>query len=332
MIVLVTGANGFLGRHVVSSLQDMADGARLRVLVRNGSDPRGLETLDVDLVRGSLDDEGVYAELLRGVDVVVHLAASMSGSPMGMFAETVVSTEKLVRAINASSVSRVVFCSSFSVYGASQLKAGTLFDESCPLEPHPTKRDTYAWCKFYQEQWVRDNLETADLLVIRPGVIYGDGQGLLSSRLGIRLPGIGLFLRIGGGARVPLVHVANCGDLIARAAVRSDVKSETFNAVDDECPTQREYIAMYEKRFGKISRQLWLPYPMFWLASASYDLMHRISRGNFPAIFSTYKAKSMYRTFNYSNAKAKALLGWQPRVRLDEGLDQSAAVLQQAAE
>ncbi|MGI9423654.1 MAG: NAD-dependent epimerase/dehydratase family protein [Hyphomicrobiaceae bacterium] len=328
MNILVTGANGFLGRHVVSSLLEVADvDTRIRCLVRVGSNLHGLDRLDVEVFRGSLDDESAYQEMLDGIDVVVHLAASMGGSPMGMFAETVVSTEKLVRHVNRSRVSRFVFCSSFSVYGASQLKAGAVFDERCPIEPNPTKRDSYAWCKYYQELWVKEKLDEAGLVVVRPGVIYGEGQGLLSSRVGLQLPGLPVFLRIGGRARLPLIHVANCADLIARATVRTDIKSEVFNAVDDECPTQSDYMAMYEGVCGKVPRKLWLPYPLFWLASACYDGLHRLSKGNFPAIFSPYKARSMYRPFEYSNGKAKTLLNWQPRVSLREGLEASAAVV-----
>ncbi len=333
MNVLVTGANGYLGRHVVAALLRQGDGQmRVRCLVRSGSELRGLDALDVDVVRGSLDDESVYPELLKDIDVVVHLAASKGGSPMGMFAETVVSTEKLVRSVNASDVSRFVFCSSFSVYGASELKTGAVLDESCPIEPHPTKRDTYAWCKFHQERWVKSKITDARLVIVRPGVIYGDGEGLLSTRVGLQLPGFPLFLRIGGGAKLPLVHVANCADLIALAALRSDAASEVFNAVDDDCPTQREYLSTYEKLFGRIPHKVWLPYPLFWLASASYDLLHRVSRGNFPAVFSVYKARSMYRRFEYSNEKAKSVLKWQPRVTWREGLESCRATLKQASE
>ena len=333
MNILVSGANGFLGRHVVASLLENADaGTRVRCLVRSGSDLRGLDQLDVDVFRGSLDDETIYEDLLDNIDVVVHLAASKGGSPMGMFAETVVSTEKLVRQVNRLRISRFLFCSSFSVYGASQLKTGAVFDERCPIEPHPTKRDTYAWCKYYQELWVKEKLESADLVIVRPGVIYGEGQGLMSPRVGLQLPGMQLFLRIGGKAKVPLVHVLNCADLIALAAIRSSATSEVFNAVDDECPTQSEYLSIYEEHFGKIPRKIWLPYPVFWLASASYDMLHRLSKGNFPAVFSNYKARSMYRRFEYSNEKAKKFLNWRPRVKLREGLEKCPGSLKTAME
>ena len=325
MRVLVTGANGFLGRHVVSRLLSRDDPSlKVRCLVRKGSSLNGLDAGRVEIVRGSLNENRDIEAALVDVDVLVHLAASMGGSPMGMFIETVVSTEKLVSIANQSpTLKRTVFCSSFSVYGASQLSAGAVFDESCPLEPQPHKRDAYAWCKYYQEKWMREH-SAVPVAIIRPGVIYGEDKGLLSPRLGMQLPGLPVFLKIGGRARVPLTHVENCAEAIVLAALKEGLGTEAFNIVDDESPTQKAYLKRYQALFGPIRNMLPLPYPLFLLACFCFERLHLISKGNFPGIFTPYKAKSMYRRFSYSNRKAKDLLGWQPVVSLEEGLRMSA--------
>lgn len=324
MRILVTGANGFLGKRVVEKLRSHGgESLQIRCLVRKGSSLNGIERHGVDVFRGSLNDESIMQDMLAGVDTVIHLAASMSGSPMGMFTETVVSTEKLMSAVQQSEVRRIVFCSSFSVYGASQLASGSTFDENCPLEPVPHKRDPYAWCKFYQEQWVRDHAGGRELLVLRPGVIYGDDKGLLSPRVGMALPGLPFFLKIGGRARVPLTHVENCADAFALAALKEGVGSQTFNVVDDNCPTQSQYLKIYQRAFGKIPNKVPMPYPVFLLMCWSFEQLHRISKGNFPGIFSPYKAKSMFRPFSYSNSKLKQVLGWQPLVSLSQGIESS---------
>ena len=326
--VLVTGSNGFLGRYVVSQLIARNDSnVSVRCLVRVGSNLNRLDEGKVEIFRGSLDDPAAIPKMLDGIDIVVHLAASKGGSPMGMFAETVVSTEKLMTSLAESTVKKLVFCSSFSVYGASQLSTGAVFDEHCPVEPYPSKRDPYAWCKYYQEKWIKEHSADVDVVIVRPGVIYGEDQGLLSPRVGMHLPGLPIFLKIGGGAKVPLTHVVNCADLIAAAALNSDVRNDTFNAVDDECPTQSEYLELYETEIGKIKKKVPLPYPVFVLACWSYDMLHGISKGNFPAIFSYYKAKSMYRRFEYSNNHAKTVLGWSPSVSLKDGIAESAAFI-----
>lgn len=328
--VLVTGANGFLGRYVVAQLLEQKDAHySVRCLVRVGSQLNGLDPDRVEVVRASLDDANAIPGVLEGVDIVVHLAASKGGSPMGMFAETVVSTEKLMACIASSGVRKLVFCSSFSVYGASQLPTDATFDESCPIEPQPNRRDPYAWCKYYQEQWIKSHANDIDLVIVRPGVIFGEDQGLLSPRVGMHLPGLPIFLKIGGRAKVPLTHVDNCADLIAKAALLDSVKNDVFNAVDDDCPKQSEYLALYEEHIGKIRNKLPLPYPLFLFASWSYDLLHRLSNGNFPAIFSAYKARSMYRRFEFSNAHAKNVLGWSPRLSLQDAIKESAAFIKE---
>ncbi len=330
--ILVTGANGFLGRYVVAQLlaQKGADYS-IRCLVRVGSQLNGLDPNKVEIVRASLDDANAIPGVLDSVDIVVHLAASKGGSPMGMFAETVVSTEKLMSCIANSGVRKLVFCSSFSVYGSSQLPTGATFDENCPVEPKPNQRDPYAWCKYYQERWIKSHAKNIDLVIVRPGVIYGEDQGLLSPRVGMQLPGLPIFLKIGGRAKVPLTHVDNCADLIAKAALMDSVRDDVFNAVDDDCPTQREYLALYEEHIGKIKNKLPLPYPLFLFASWSYNLLHRLSNGNFPAIFSAYKTRSMYRRFEFTNAHAKTVLGWTPCIPLQDAMKESAAFIRDQA-
>ena len=322
MRVLITGANGFLGRKVVQKLRERGDSdLQIRCLVRKGSGLNGLDSQHVEICRGSLNEESALATLLDGVDVLVHLAASMSGSPMGMFNETVVSTEKLMQAVQSSNVKRIVFCSSFSVYGGSGLSAGAEFNEDCPLEPEPYRRDPYSWCKYYQEKWVREHAGSRELLILRPGVIYGDDKGLLSPRVGMALPGLPFFLKIGGRARVPLTHVENCADAFALAVLKPELGSHVLNVVDDDCPTQKQYLRIYQAAFGKIPRKIPLPYPMFLLMCWCLDQLHQVSKGNFPGIFSPYKAKSMYRRFRYSNERIKSVLGWVPEVSLSQGIE-----------
>ena len=324
MNILVTGANGFLGRHVVGELLSrIAPDSTVRCLVRRSSEVNGLDEGGAKIIRGSLNNDQDLDTMLENVDVIVHLAASKSGSPMGMFAETVVSTEKLVACAPRSGVRKMVFCSSFSVYGTSLLDTGSVVDEECPIEPQPARRDPYAWCKFYQEHWARTLQSDADLVIVRPGVIYGEDQGLLSPRVGLHLPGLPFFLKIGGSAPVPLTHVKNCASLIAMATLNDSIKSGVYNAVDDECPKQSDYIAMYEEKFGKIPYKIPLPYFLFLAASYCYELLHRMSGGNFPAIFSPYKTRTMYRAFEFSNNKAKSDLDWKPEVSLAAGLSDS---------
>ena len=121
MRALVTGANGFLGRHVVNAL--LARGIEVRAMVRPAA---RLEALgwpsSVEVFRADLRTSRELATAFEGVDVLIHLAAVVSGGEDAQFAGTVVGTERLLDAMAASACRRLVLCSSFSVYDYSSTR------------------------------------------------------------------------------------------------------------------------------------------------------------------------------------------------------------------
>ena len=169
--------------------------------------------------------------LLRGVDfrdlfidlsgqhhptLAAAKAAGAATLNYGVFLNTVVPTRRLTEACRDSAVSRFVLVSSFAVYDAASLPAGTLLDENCPLDPHPELRDPYTYSKVVQEfvAWEARNQSALPLVVIRPGVIYGPGRGAMSSRVGLSLGPV--LLRIGGRRLLPYVYVDHCATALVR--------------------------------------------------------------------------------------------------------------------
>jgi len=210
MKVLVTGANGFLGAALVERL--LVHGIeRPCCLVRAGSDRSRLDDVQsrhpeqsIELVEGSLATVDAAAKLFDGVDLVFHLAATMSGAAADMFLGTVVASDHLLRALPRET--RVVLVSSFGVYGPAGLPRGSVIDESTPLEPHPERRDIYSQAKRRQERLFSEHAERhgTALTILRPGVIYGPGGGAMSGRVGLQLPA--LFLHLGGDNVLPAAY------------------------------------------------------------------------------------------------------------------------------
>jgi len=112
MRALVTGANGFLGRHVVGAL--LARGIEVRAMVRPAA---RLEALgwppSVEIFRADLRTSHELPRAFEGVDVLIHLAAVVSGAEDAQFAGTVVGTERLLEAMVSSPCRRLVLCSTF---------------------------------------------------------------------------------------------------------------------------------------------------------------------------------------------------------------------------
>jgi dihydroflavonol-4-reductase len=115
---LVTGATGFVGAAVARAL-GRADW-QLRALVRANSDRRNLQGLAVDVVTGDLGDPDSLRRALTGVDALFHVAADYrlgARDPRQLYAVNVEGTRNILRAAQASGVSRVVYTSSVATIG-----------------------------------------------------------------------------------------------------------------------------------------------------------------------------------------------------------------------
>lgn len=327
MKILLTGAGGFLGRHLADSL--LREGAGegdgvLRLHFRNAAPDALLDGLRrrhpaarIEVALGNLLHADASAALVDGIDCVVHAAAGMRGSAADMFANTVVGTRNLLEAAGAAGVGRVVLVSSFSVYRTEPLANGAAHDETVAVEGSGVEKGAYAYAKTRQEQLLEEYRARFGFqtVVLRPGVIYGPGGGAFSSRVGIQA--LGLFFSLGRKAVLPLSYVENCADAIARATL-SGADGNAYNVVDDELPTCSQYLRGYQAGVGRM-RVVPVPYWLFLLGSRLLVRYNTASKGQLPAVFTPYVVRSMYRRFGYPNAALKGL-GWQQRIPTAEGL------------
>jgi nucleoside-diphosphate-sugar epimerase len=334
MKVLLTGGTGFLGPHVLDRL--LARGADVRCLVRAGSSRARVDEVlvsrggPVEVVAGSLTSPEAAAALVTGVDVVYHVAAALKGQPADMFLNTVVATKNLLEATaRQPRPPRVVLVSSFSVYGCADLPKGIVLDETTPVETQPQRRDLYAQCKLRQEQlaWDYHRQRQVPLTVLRPGVIYGPRGGALSSRIGLRMPGVFLFM--GNDNLLPLSYVANCAEAIVHVGEAAAGAGELYNVLDDELMTCRAFYDRYRREVEPL-RTLPLPYPVLKAASALVARYNSYSRGQLPAVLTPYKVAAMWKGTRFSNARLRST-GWTPRISTEEGVRRTFAYLKSEA-
>ena len=150
--VLVTGATGFLGRHLIEAL--VREGYRNLRAVTTGVAPLWLEDLGVDVVEGSLMDVGVAERAANGAEVIYHLAGRVSRSPSDarqMYALHVEGTRNLCRAAVNARTRRIVLASSSGTIAVSE-NAQDLPDESTTAPLSIISRWPYYASKAYQEQ------------------------------------------------------------------------------------------------------------------------------------------------------------------------------------
>jgi 2-alkyl-3-oxoalkanoate reductase len=318
MRALVTGANGFLGRHVVKAL--LARGVEVRALVRPAARvdrlgwPSSVEVFRADL-RSSRDLRSAF----NGVDVALHLAAVVSGGEDAQFAGTVAGTERMLDAMAASACRRLVLCSTFSVYDFSSTRG--VLDEDSPLHQTPDvyARDGYTISKWWQERVTRRFAETHgfELTVLRPGFIWGRDHGYLAA-LGQQFGRHHLV--IGPMTRMPMTHVENCADVFALAATDPRARGQTLNVVDG--PGERIWTYLSDYMRGSGERGLRVPVP-YWVAISAVRLAYGTvfrRATKVPSILIPHRLESRLKPLRFENRRLRETLGWTPPLDYEQCL------------
>ena len=211
--------------------------------------------------------------------------------------------------------------SSFGVLdGVNQVASGSVIDEDTPLNSTLSSAMLSPFAKLRQELLFREYQQKfgIELAVLRPGDIYGPGSNSLSTRIGLKLPG--LFLHVGGRNMLPLSYVENTADAIAIAGTRSEV-APTLNVVDDDLITCGEYLRSYTKAVGNL-RPLPVPYSIAMNMSRMIAWYNGKSRGQLPAVLTPYKASALWRPQRFRNDRLKAI-GWTQTVPTAVGLERT---------
>lgn len=325
-MILVTGATGFLGQRVVKSLLEQGND-EVRCFIRNETPDNYFDSVIAEagnrkpeLLKGSFNRLDDLEKALTGVDSVIHLASTKSGSVPVQIANNVVGSENLFIAAKSSNINRFVLCSSLGVIKASETKKRGVIDESCVIDDQPELRDPYSHSKIVQENlaWQYYEKEKMPLVVVRPSVIFGPPDHILTSRIGMNI--FGFFFHLGGNNTIPLTYKDNCAEAIVKSAYQPGIEGETFHITDDNLPTSKEILQLY-KRNVKPIKTVPFPYLILRQASKLNQWYSKRTNDHIPPVFTPYKVDTMWKGHKYSNAKAKKLLQWEPKIPMREALD-----------
>jgi NADH dehydrogenase len=194
-VILLTGATGTVGSALLRRLT--ADGQRVRALVRDGQ-RLGDQRVRVQIALGDLADPPSFRNALRGVDTVVHLAASIRDQPRGSIEElNALATLRLIRAAERAGVERFVF---FSALGAR----------------HHSRTRFFRAKALAEEAVAASPLETT---VFRPSIIYAPGD-----------PWLTLLSRL---SRLPAMPISGSGRAVYEPIWADDVAEAVMHALAD---------------------------------------------------------------------------------------------------
>ncbi len=326
--ILVTGSNGFIGAKVVEILLEYGF-SKLHCFVRPSSQlgrlEKALDQFDagenVELIIGDLLSRDDCEKATEGVSIIYHLAAGFDKSFAGAFMNSALATRNLLDAfLKFGKPKRFVNISSFAVYSNLRLKRGALLDETCPLEEEPQERfDAYGFGKLKQEELVREYGRNNGLphVIVRPGAVFGAGKRELSGRIGVDT--FGIFIHLGRNNILPLTFVDNCAEAIVLAGLKPGVDGETFNVVDNELLTSRQFLEAYRKA-AKGFRSISIPYPLAYGICLLWEKYSKWSKGQLPPAFNRRRCAAEWKGNRYSNRNLHEKLGWEPRVPMAQAM------------
>ena len=312
--ILVTGANGFLGRVLVNRLRTEIR-EPLRLLVRRP--PASAPPDDLQLVYGDLGNPAVVDRAMEGIETVFHVGAAMKGGNFEYQSGTIWGTRNVIDACERHRVRRLVYVSSLSVLDHAGHRAGDTVNESAPYEPYPEQRGLYTQTKLEAERMVLEAAAAGRIhaVVLRPGQIYGPGAEKVPPSGTIAISG--RWLVVGSGNHhVPLVYVDNVVDALLLAAEDNLPNGAIFQLVDPQGLTQRVYI-----NYARRSRKVRVSYVAPWFlkfAGFGVELLGKLLKR--PVPLTPYRVRSITPLWPCDCTAAHTILGWRPRVSIQEGM------------
>lgn len=309
--VLVTGANGFVGRalcvRAAAHLLTVQPATRVATYI-SGVGP--------SVAVGTVDDTTRWKDALEGCNAVVHLAArahivkEFAADPSFEFYRTnVQGTINLAQQAAVAGVNRFVFVSTIGVNGAETF--GTPFGPNAIVSPH----SPYAISKYKAELGLLAvAMQTGmEVVIIRPPLVYGpNAPGNFGSLMSWLRSGVPLPLGAINNQR-SLVALDNLIDLIVMCLTHPAAANQTFMVSDGEDVSTTELLLRMGQAMGKPARLL--PLPASWLKLAA------------ALVGKPDLAQRLCGSLQVDISKTRELLGWVPPVSLDEGLRRAASGL-----
>jgi nucleoside-diphosphate-sugar epimerase len=314
---LVTGAGGFLGRALVAALR--ARGNSVRVLLRKPSAALAADS-GIQTVLGDLGEPAIVDHAVAGARVVYHVGAAMKGWPQEFEAGTVWGTRNVIESCRKHATQRLVYVSSMSVYDHAGRDPAATMNENSAFEPHPTWRGAYTRTKLVAERMVADAIREHALpaVIIRPGQIFGPGAERVTPNGVIGLAG--RWVAVGSGeVQLPLVYRDDVVDALLRAAESAPALGGIFNVVDPVSCSQAQYLARVQRRLGPSLKMLRVPQGVFMALAVGVELLGKLLKREVP--LTRYRVRSLRPLSNFDQRAAREVLGWQPRIGMQQGLD-----------
>jgi len=317
--VLVTGASGFIGSHVVKANLAKKNRVRALVLREDPAEPL-LRSQDVDVITGNICDLEAVKKASAGVDIIFHCAAVVTDwAPDELFQEvTVGGTENICQAALEADVSRLVHISTCDVFGIDESQ---VIHEALPLRPwqepypdHKIKAEKIAW-EYHREKGL-------PVTMVYPLWVYGEGDLTFVPLLADAIIKKDLiFWR--KDAIVWPTYIENLVDLLMLIAEDGRAIGHGYLVHDGESTTLQEFCAEIARTLGRPPVTTHIPYFLAYLAALVMEMTWKVLKMKNRPLLTTYTVKNLGSRFRFSIQKAEKELGWKPKISYGEGFNRT---------
>jgi nucleoside-diphosphate-sugar epimerase len=303
--VLVTGSTGFVGSRLCEVITQNVRSVRRAV--------RRIYGMQDEVVVSDLIDKTDWAEALKNIEIVIHLAARVhimgdtAENPLAEFRKVNTDgTLNLARQAADAGVKRFIFISSIKVNGEM-----TLVDQSFKADDNFVPTDPYGLSKYEAEQGLLAIAKETgmEVVIIRPPLIYGPN---VKANFASMMKWINKGIPLPFGAihnQRSLVALDNLVDFIALCADREKshkAANEVFLISDGEDVSTTTLLQKVARAFGKKPNLIPVPVGLMTFVAKL------VGKGDI--------ANRLFGSLQVDSSKARDLLGWQPVVTMDEQL------------
>lgn len=312
MNILVTGATGFIGRHLTAALSKIYP---VRCLVRKTSDISGLRKFEVEITYGDLLAKGSLLPALDGIDIVYHLAGEVySRHRDDYYKGNVLCTQNLLEACKEKGTKRIIYLSSIAVYKPASKQ--TLLTEESECGPitfyGKTKLGAEDLIKKHKIPWV----------IVRAPVIYGPGQPAVVNRFFVNALIKKKLYMIGDGDNLrSLCFIQNIIEGLLILAERQNISHKIYILSDSSPYTFNEIVATGSSVIEQKIKIIRLPDILGEISWKIYNIMVRLFKLYFVEL---YSIKTMQINLGCDITKAKTEMGYNPKVALASGIQRTA--------
>ena len=312
-IAIVTGANGFVGSHLVDYL--LSKGLKVRCLVRKSSNLRWLDKKDVEIFDSGLFDKEGLRKAFKDVNYIYHVAGVVKAKTKeGYFKGNVETTKNLLEIAieNTSTIKRFLVVSSQTVSGPSI--EGNPVNEETPDNPITT----YGRSKLEEEKLVLSYKDRLPITICRAPAVYGERDTEIF--IYFQTFSKGLTTTIGFDKKeLSLIHVIDLVDGFYLAATNEKAKGEIYFISSEKYYTWQEINSITSKVLYKKPIIIKIPHFLVYSIAAVAQFFAIFSSK--PATLNIEKAKDLTQQYwTCDTSKAMRDLGYRQKISIDDGI------------